>query len=85
MAFPQNTRLVNALKKAGATVTDDGHKWIAEKDGRLIEWFTQEGYPNKDKLVAVCICSPSPHTDVMTDCFCDTFHRSIKFAVAAIA
>ena len=85
MAFPQNTRLVSALKKAGAEVTYNGHKWYAEKAGRVVEWFTQAGFPNKDKLVAVCICSPSPDTDVQTDLFMDTFHHTIKEAVAFIA
>lgn len=85
MAFPLHTRLVNALTKAGATVTNGANdKWIATKGDRRVEWFTQQGYPDKDKLRAVCICTPSPYTDVMTDCFCDTFHHTIKSAVAAV-
>lgn len=65
-------------------MTDDGRKWYARKGSNVVEWYTQEGYPVAEKLRAVCICSPSPHTDVMTDCFCDTFHHTIKAAVAAL-
>ena len=84
MPFPQHTRLVNALKRAGADVSTDGRKWRAVKGQNLVEWYTQEGFPNKEKEVAVCICTPSPSTDVMTDCFCDTFHHSIKSAVSSL-
>jgi hypothetical protein len=80
-------RLVNALTKAGATVTKDEHhptRYQATKGERYILWFTQDGYPKPERLAAVCVHTPSPHTDVMTDCFCDTYHDTIKGAVHAL-
>lgn len=73
----QNKRLLNALAKAGATVTPFswGHNGFqAIKGNNRIEWFVQGER-------AVCVCTPSPLTDAMTDCFCDHFHHTIKSAV----
>lgn len=86
MAFPQHKRLVNALKRAGATVTHPVgvRKWLATKGKNRVEWYTQEGFPCAEKLVAVCICNPHPDTDAMTDLFMDTFHHTIKSAVESL-
>ena len=49
-----------------------------------IEWFTQPSSRDETKLYAICVNSPSPHTDVMTDLFCGRFHDTIKGAVSAL-
>ena len=67
--------LINRLKKIEATIeTKDNHRFYAKKNQKAIAWFTQG-----DDVI--CLSSPSPHTDVMTDCFCDSFHRTIKEAL----
>ena len=81
-------RLTNALKKAGATITSDGHRHSATKGDRMIRWFTQDGFRNgeftSENPEAVCVVTPSPHTDSMTDCYCDRHHDTIKGAVASL-
>jgi hypothetical protein len=87
MPSPQHKRLVNALKKAGATIwsnEDRPRTFYAKKGNEQIEWHIQEGYPDKEKMVAVCIVKRNPMTDIMTDCFCDWFAHSIKEAVTML-
>jgi hypothetical protein len=70
--------LKNALLKTGATLTteDDYHYTAVSADGeRKLEFYRNGG----GDQVSVCVIR-SPHTDVMTDCFCDTFLRKIKEA-----
>lgn len=82
----QTSRLASALTKAGATVELNKPRWdgspdslcVARRGSRAVIWHDQEG-------TAVAVHSPSPHTDIMTDCFCDTFHHSIKSAVESIS
>ena len=81
----RHNRLMNALKKAGALITwPSPTKFVATKGDNRIEWFTQPNWRDETKLDAICVNSPSPHTDVMTDLFCDTFHDTIKQAVEAL-
>lgn len=80
-------RLTAALTKAGATVTAQEHRpdaFIARKGDRLVCWYTQAGFPNAERLAATCVRTPSPHTDAQTDCFCDTWHHTIKAAAGFI-
>jgi hypothetical protein len=82
-----HNRLVAALTKAGATITTSDHRadqFYATKGTRTVQWYTQEGFPNKERPAAVCVHWASPHTDAMTDCFCDTFYHTIKGAVASL-
>lgn len=90
----QHKSLIYALTKAGAVITADddrGGHFFASKGAKEIEWYTQRGFDDKaskfvDDKPSVSICfTRSKHTDSMTDCFCDTFHRNIKSAVAAVA
>lgn len=87
MSHIDHLRLVAALTKAGATVTAMDHRpdaFIATKGARVVCWYTQEGYPNKDRPAATCVHWPSPHTDAQTDCFCDSYYHTIKAAVASL-
>jgi len=67
--------------------------WVAKnpKNGKYVTWYVQDGFNPETKTwdasnpVTVSVCRPSKDTDAMTDCFCDSFYRSIKSAVAAIA
>ena len=72
-------RLTNALAKAGATITRSDYRtdyYFAHKPGcDTVSWYTEgEG----DKARATCVSTSSPHTDIMTDCFCDRFFHTIK-------
>jgi hypothetical protein len=72
------------------------NRWMAKnvKDGRSVEWHVQAGFvPAKDgkesyfdetNLITTYVVERSPHTDIMTDCFCDSFHRTIRAAIHAI-
>ena len=90
-AFVNLNRLVNAFKKAGATVEVKesektpyfGSGW-AELNGRRLEFNYQAGFPVESKRTVSIIVSRSPQTDIMTDCFCDTFFDTIKSAVKYI-
>ena len=85
-------RLLNALAKVGATVTnpyDDKTKApryykAVGKTGNVICWYVQPHWKTGEPE-AVSVHSPSPHTDIMTDCFCDTYYDTIKGAAAAVA
>ena len=64
------------------------------KNGMSVEWHTQAGFvPAKDGAAAFWDESNqitthttwrSPQTDLMTDCFCDSFYRTIKSSVDAL-
>lgn len=70
--------------------------WVATnpKNGRSLEWYVQAGFvPAKDgkpaswdesNLVTTYIVQRSPHTDAMTDCYCDNYFHSIRAAIAEI-
>jgi hypothetical protein len=90
-----NNRLIAAATKAGATVTITSrmpcgapHCYVAQKGEKRVVWYVQDGFRNgnftKDEMDAVCVHTPSPHTDAMTDCYCDYHHKTIKSAVAAL-
>jgi hypothetical protein len=100
MSVITHKRLTSAFVKAGCTVESDernAHRFVVKnpKNGRVMEWYTQAAFvPAKDgkeasfddgNPVTTYVVERSPHTDIMSDCFCDTFHHSIKAAVAAIA
>ena len=73
-------RLKSALEKTGAeiaSVKGRENSWYAKKGNRSVCWYDQEGS-------AVAVHTPSPYTDSYSDCNCDTFHRTIKSAVASI-
>jgi hypothetical protein len=83
-------RLLNALAKAGATVTHEPHtktmvRYRATKGNEVLLWYAQKKWDNPDELEAVSVHSPSPHTDIMTDCFCDTFYHTIKSAIGSLS
>jgi hypothetical protein len=93
-------RLVSAFVKAGCTVEElpkrGNPSFLAKnpKTGECVEWHTQpafvyvkggESYYDEKKPITTYVVARSPHTDIQTDCFCDTFYHTIKSAVAAIA
>lgn len=93
-----HNRLLSALAKAGATITYEPHgkvsiRWRAVKGSNVLlwhcqslwhAWHAQPKWDDKSVQEAVGVHSPSPHTDIMTDCFCDTFYHTIKSAVASL-
>lgn len=71
-------------------VDDDTRRFhryfVAKLGGNTIDWYTQENFNKKlgrndGKLYVSFVTRRSPHTDVMTDCFCDTYEHKIKGAV----
>jgi hypothetical protein len=88
MPFPSHTRAINAFKKAGAEVRPHSrikNGWVATKNGKSIEWFTQRGFPDETVLVVPSFCVAHPETDASVDLFMDTFYHTISSAVKAIA
>lgn len=75
----------------------ESHTWEAKnpKTGKSVTWYTQAAFvPGKDgkpatwdetNPVTTHVTWHSPHTDIQTDCFCDSYYHTIKSAVAAIA
>jgi hypothetical protein len=69
------------------------NRWMAKnvKDGRSVEWHVQAGFDavtktwDESNLITTYVVKRSPHTDIMTDCFCDTFYHTIRESVRAIA
>ncbi len=55
------------------------------KNGNVVVWYTQSKWDKPEELEAVSVHAPSPHTDIMTDCFCDYFFKSIKSAAADLS
>jgi hypothetical protein len=83
-------RLLNALAKVGATVTNEPHtktmvRYRATKGSEVLVWYAQPKWNKPEELEAVSVHSPSPHTDIMTDCFCDTFYHTIRAAAGSLA
>ena len=90
-----HNRLVSALEKIGATITENTDRtrpdrfyknFVAELDGKRIDWYTSRNFNTKigdydDKLYVGHVTWRSPHTDSMTDCFCDSYRDTIKGAV----
>jgi NACalpha-BTF3-like transcription factor len=73
-----HTRLEKAMKKAGAEIKEvTEFQRAAVKGKNEIHWRIQGG-------TAICVRMPNPMTDIMTDCFCDTYFDSIKGAVLAL-
>ena len=74
----KHNRLVNAIRKAGFEVIQSDHRedsfHVANAN---LHWFKQDEE-------AICVHYASPHTDIMTDCFCDTFYNTIKSAVESL-
>ena len=82
-------RLLNALHKVGATVTNEPNgksmtRFRATKGSEVLLWYAQKKWDKPEELEAVSVHSPSPHTDIMTDCFCDTFYHTIKGAAESL-
>jgi hypothetical protein len=90
-------RLITALEKVGATVTATTNGMgLANRfravglNGRVLCWSIQNGWDKKTGSFdatnpeAVCVHWPSPDTDAMTDCFCDTFYKTIKAATRSL-
>jgi len=69
--------IYNAAKRAGATILHEGRHFTALKANRSIHWVMQDG-------AAICVRTKSPHTDIMTDCFCDRWHHTIKSAISSL-
>jgi hypothetical protein len=83
-------RLLNALAKVGATVTNPNPNAkvmrfrAVGKNGKVVCWYAQPHWQTGE-LEAVSVHTPDPQTDIMTDLFMDYFHKSIKSAAAELA
>jgi hypothetical protein len=80
-------RLLNALTKVGATISNPNpnranYFKAVGKNGNVAVWYAQPMWNKPEELEAVSVHAPSPHTDIMTDCFCDYFFKSIKSVAA---
>ena len=76
-------RLLNALHKVGATVTNEPHgksmtRFRAAKGDRVVVWYAQKKWDKPEELEAVSVHAPHPDTDAMTDLFMDTFFHTIR-------
>jgi hypothetical protein len=84
-------------KAKGWDGKESTRSWTAvnPKNKRIVGWTTQAAFvPSKDGKdsffdestpITTYIVEASPHTDVQTDCFCDSFYHTIKEAVRALA
>lgn len=82
-------RLLNALAKVGATVTNEPNgksmtRFRATKGDRVVVWYAQKKWNNPEELEAVSVHAPHPDTDAMTDLFMDTFYHTIKGAAESL-
>lgn len=71
--------------------------WVATnpKNNKCVEWYVQpafvpakdgaEHYYDENNLVTTFVVMRSPHTDIMTDYFADSFFHSIKSVVEVMA
>ena len=65
-------------------------RWFeATLDGERIDWYTSENFNDKKgdydgRLYVGYVTKRSPHTDSMTDCFCDSYRDTIKAAVGLL-
>jgi hypothetical protein len=90
MKAMNHTRLTKALTKAGATITNEGRRWTATRGNNVLKWWTQAAFDRKTgkdhptELYATAVKTPHPDTDAQTDLFMDTFHDTIKSAVASL-
>jgi hypothetical protein len=79
-------RLLSALAKVGATVTDNraSHNHLPNrfkavgKNGNVVIWYTQPKWDKPEELEATSVHAPDPQTDIMTDLFLDTYFDTIK-------
>lgn len=70
--------------------------WMATNpvNKQHVEWTTQDGFVpakdgkeahwDKDNQITTYVVKASPHTDIQTDYFCDSFYHTIKAAVKAL-
>jgi hypothetical protein len=85
-------RLLNALAKVGATITNTTPNSDAKvlrfravgKNGKMVCWYAQPHWQTGE-LEAVSVHTPDPQTDIMTDLFMDFHHKSIKSAAAELS
>lgn len=83
-----HTRLLNALAKVGATVTNEPNgksmtRFRASKGSEVLCWYAQPHWKTGE-LEAVIVHAPHPDTDAMTDLFMDTFFHTIRAASASL-
>jgi len=77
----QLSSILSACARNGVTVTqprDRSDYYVLSKGNKLMNF-----YVNSDGYVGY-ITEPSPQTDVMTDCFCDYYAKTIKNAMQVL-
>ena len=79
-------RVEAAFAKAGAVIQPRqyGSGYRATKGSRVVEYYTQAGYPDESMRVVTQMFTPSPETDIRSDYFVDRYHRTIAAAVAEL-
>ena len=81
-------RLRSALEKAGATIEKAGLPYIwgnsdtKEYVARLPNGRSSLVWYEDTEGNASCLRTPSEQTNILYDCFCDTYHKTIKGAVS---
>lgn len=81
-------RLLNALTKVGATISNPNRPnrfKAVGKNGNVVIWYAQPKWNKPEELEAVSVHAPNPETDIMTDLFMDTHFDTIKGAVAELS
>lgn len=73
-------KLLKAIAKTGAVITNESHRFTAIKGSHQVTWFTQKDY--KDQLSAVCIkCKRVDDIERPEyDEYCGFFANTIKSA-----
>ena len=75
---------------------EKSNSWMVKNaKGKSLEWHTQAGFvPAKDGVpahhdesnpITTYLVKRSPHTDIMTDLFCDSFFHTIKEVVRELS
>jgi hypothetical protein len=75
------SRILSAFAKNGITVEKSKYSdrtFIASKGGKSLDFYSQDG-----EYVGYFV-ERSPHTDSMTDCYCDSYVRTIEGAVRVL-
>lgn len=83
MSHMNHKRLLNALAKIGATVSNPNpnranYFKAVGKNGNVAVWYAQPKWDKPEELEAVSVHAPHPDTDAMTDLFMDTYFDTIK-------
>jgi hypothetical protein len=70
--------LISRIEKIGIKVENYGDRTFVARGKNVVTWYKQDD-------LAICVRTPSKHTDIDTDCFCDIYHRKVKSVLSWLA